>query len=132
MALLLNSSSIPLLLFQCNLSTIESRSSSFLENAVAYQNWQRGDQTHVVSCTAQNHLPNERVLESSAQLETSLAYVSTSSSNGSCFTAEKCVAIVWFKKDLRIDDHPGLLAASSYGSVVPVYVFDPDILVGEY
>ena len=38
------------------------------------------------------------------------------------------VALVWFKHDLRIDDHPGLVAASRYRTVVPVYVFDHRIL----
>ncbi|KAK7401168.1 hypothetical protein VNO78_12488 [Psophocarpus tetragonolobus] len=38
-------------------------------------------------------------------------------------------AIVWFKTDLRTDDHPALLAAaSSFPSLVPVYVFDCRIL----
>ncbi|KAK9103246.1 hypothetical protein Sjap_020500 [Stephania japonica] len=38
------------------------------------------------------------------------------------------VAIVWFKHDLRTDDHPALTAASQYRVVVPVYVFDHRIL----
>ncbi|CAO2839019.1 unnamed protein product [Amaranthus hypochondriacus] len=37
-------------------------------------------------------------------------------------------AVVWFKHDLRIDDHPGIVAASKYSVVVPVYVFDHRIL----
>ncbi|GAU45669.1 hypothetical protein TSUD_268360 [Trifolium subterraneum] len=37
-------------------------------------------------------------------------------------------AILWFKHDLRTDDHPGLLAASKFQSIVPVYVFDHRIL----
>ncbi|XP_021730318.1 uncharacterized protein LOC110697260 [Chenopodium quinoa] len=38
-------------------------------------------------------------------------------------------AVVWFKHDLRIDDHPGIVsAASNYSNVVPIYVFDPRIL----
>ncbi|KAF5731089.1 hypothetical protein HS088_TW19G00693 [Tripterygium wilfordii] len=36
--------------------------------------------------------------------------------------------ILWFKQDLRIDDHPGLVAASDYQAVVPLYVFDRRIL----
>ncbi|XP_073012014.1 uncharacterized protein [Typha latifolia] len=40
-------------------------------------------------------------------------------------------AVVWFKNDLRIDDHPGLVAAvAEHSTVVPVYVFDPRILSG--
>ncbi|KAL5744368.1 hypothetical protein ACOSQ2_027484 [Xanthoceras sorbifolium] len=37
-------------------------------------------------------------------------------------------AILWFKQDLRVDDHLGLVAASKYQSVVPLYVFDHRIL----
>eukprot|EP00262_Sarcandra_glabra_P019728 TRINITY_DN757_c0_g1_i1.p1 TRINITY_DN757_c0_g1~~TRINITY_DN757_c0_g1_i1.p1 ORF type:complete len:710 (+),score=119.17 TRINITY_DN757_c0_g1_i1:141-2270(+) len=43
-------------------------------------------------------------------------------------TKNKEVALVWFKHDLRTDDHPGLIAASQYPTVVPLYVFDPRIL----
>ncbi|PWZ14616.1 Pheophytinase, chloroplastic [Zea mays] len=41
-------------------------------------------------------------------------------------------AVVWFKHDLRIDDHPGLAAAVSEPRrpVVPLYVFDRRILAG--
>ncbi|KAA8539813.1 hypothetical protein F0562_026505 [Nyssa sinensis] len=37
-------------------------------------------------------------------------------------------AVLWFKHDLRSDDHPGLLAASRCRTVVPLYVFDRRIL----
>ncbi|CAH2077995.1 unnamed protein product [Thlaspi arvense] len=37
-------------------------------------------------------------------------------------------AVVWFKHDLRVDDHPGLLSASKYKAVVPLYVLDRRIL----
>jgi len=39
---------------------------------------------------------------------------------------------VWFKHDLRIDDHPGLAAAVAEPRrpVVPLYVFDRRILAG--
>ncbi|MCI35780.1 hypothetical protein A2U01_0057001, partial [Trifolium medium] len=37
-------------------------------------------------------------------------------------------AILWFKHDLRTDDHPGLLSASKFRSLVPIYVFDHRIL----
>jgi deoxyribodipyrimidine photolyase len=40
-------------------------------------------------------------------------------------------AILWFKHDLRVDDHPGLVAASKYRSLVPLYVFDHRILSRE-
>ncbi|CAM8935028.1 unnamed protein product [Rhodiola kirilowii] len=45
-------------------------------------------------------------------------------SNGSMNGA----AVVWFKHDLRLDDHPGLAAASEFDAVVPLYVFDRRIL----
>lgn len=38
--------------------------------------------------------------------------------------SEEKVALVWFKHDLRTDDHPGLVKASQYKTVVPVYIFD--------
>ncbi|KAM3259228.1 hypothetical protein ACQJBY_050792 [Aegilops geniculata] len=41
-------------------------------------------------------------------------------------------AVVWFKHDLRLDDHPGLVAACAEPRrpVVPLYVFDSRILAG--
>jgi hypothetical protein len=41
-------------------------------------------------------------------------------------------AILWFKHDLRVDDHPGLVTASKYRSLVPLYVFDHRILSREF
>lgn len=41
-------------------------------------------------------------------------------------------AILWFKHDLRTDDHPGLLAASEFRSLVPIYIFDHRILYRKY
>lgn len=38
------------------------------------------------------------------------------------------VAIVWFKQDLRVDDHPGLIAAAQYSDCLPLYVFDHRLL----
>lgn len=44
---------------------------------------------------------------------------------------EEGASVVWFKHDLRIDDHPGLVAAvSQHRTVVPFYVFDPRMLSG--
>lgn len=40
------------------------------------------------------------------------------------------LAIVWFKHDLRIDDHPGLAAALEYERVLPLFIFDPDVYAG--
>ena len=33
--------------------------------------------------------------------------------------------IMWFRRDLRLDDNPALLAAAADGDVVPVFVVDP-------
>ncbi|XP_010433666.1 PREDICTED: uncharacterized protein LOC104717742 isoform X1 [Camelina sativa] len=43
-------------------------------------------------------------------------------------TNESSTAVVWFKHDLRVDDHPGLLAASKHRSVIPLYVLDRRVL----
>ena len=37
------------------------------------------------------------------------------------------VSIYWFRDDLRLADLPGLAAAAQAGSVVPVFVRDPDL-----
>ena len=34
--------------------------------------------------------------------------------------------IVWFRSDLRLDDHPALAAAAARGSVVPVFIWAPE------
>jgi len=35
--------------------------------------------------------------------------------------------VVWFKRDLRVDDHRPLAAAARAGAVLPLYVFEPDL-----
>ena len=35
-------------------------------------------------------------------------------------------ALVWFKRDLRIDDHMPLLQAAKTGAVLPLYIIEPD------
>ncbi len=35
-------------------------------------------------------------------------------------------AIVWFRRDLRLADHPALTAASAHGAVLPVYIDSPE------
>lgn len=35
-------------------------------------------------------------------------------------------SILWFKRDLRIADHPALALAAQKGPVLPLYVFEPD------
>lgn len=37
-------------------------------------------------------------------------------------------ALLWFKQDLRLDDHPAVQAAMDADRVLPLYVFDPDLL----
>ncbi len=34
--------------------------------------------------------------------------------------------LFWFRRDLRLADHPGLTAAAAEGPVIPVFVLDPD------
>ena len=34
--------------------------------------------------------------------------------------------LLWFKRDLRIHDHPALTLAASLGRVLPLYVVEPD------
>lgn len=36
--------------------------------------------------------------------------------------------VVWFKKDLRVTDHAPLFHAASAGPVLPIYVYEPDIM----
>lgn len=38
---------------------------------------------------------------------------------------EKCKSIVWFRRDLRIEDNPALAAAAREGSVLPVFIWCP-------
>lgn len=35
--------------------------------------------------------------------------------------------IVWFKRDLRVDDHRPLLDAAARGPVLPLYVVEPEL-----
>jgi deoxyribodipyrimidine photo-lyase len=35
--------------------------------------------------------------------------------------------LVWFKRDLRVHDHPALTRAAGLGRVLPVYVVEPDL-----
>jgi len=38
------------------------------------------------------------------------------------------VQVVWFKRDLRVSDHPPLAEAALRGPVVPLYLFEPSLL----
>ena len=35
--------------------------------------------------------------------------------------------LVWFKRDLRVEDHPALTRAAGLGAVLPVYVVEPEL-----
>jgi deoxyribodipyrimidine photo-lyase len=35
--------------------------------------------------------------------------------------------LVWFKRDLRVHDHPALTLAAGFGPVLPVYIVEPDL-----
>ena len=37
-------------------------------------------------------------------------------------------SIMWFRRDLRLADHPALLAAAARGDVVPLFVVDPNLV----
>src|SRR5690242_16402556 len=42
-------------------------------------------------------------------------------------------AIVWFRRDLRVHDHPALVAArAEHEQVIPLYVLDDRLLHGRY
>ena len=38
------------------------------------------------------------------------------------------LTILWFRRDLRLDDHPALREACRLGPVLPVFVLDPALL----
>ncbi|KAJ7515707.1 hypothetical protein O6H91_22G024300 [Diphasiastrum complanatum] len=40
------------------------------------------------------------------------------------------VVILWFKNDLRVDDHPGLITASNSDILLPLFIFDPAVFKG--
>lgn len=40
--------------------------------------------------------------------------------------------VVWFRRDLRVHDHPALSAAGAEGLVAPLFVLDPTILEGRF
>ena len=39
--------------------------------------------------------------------------------------------IVWFKRDLRVQDHAPLVAACSAGEVLPLFAWEPTVWVGD-
>lgn len=46
----------------------------------------------------------------------------------SAYLCRVAVQLVWFKRDLRVDDHRPLVAARRAGPVLCVYVFEPDVI----
>jgi deoxyribodipyrimidine photo-lyase len=38
------------------------------------------------------------------------------------------VQVLWFRRDLRLDDHPALQEAHGRGRVLPLFILDPDLL----
>ncbi|HEU5205034.1 MAG TPA: deoxyribodipyrimidine photo-lyase, partial [Candidatus Limnocylindrales bacterium] len=52
---------------------------------------------------------------------------------GSRLTGAAAPTIVWFRRDLRIHDHPALVDSIGSGSpVVPLFVIDPRLLTGRF
>ena len=41
------------------------------------------------------------------------------------------VAVVWFKRDLRLHDHAALAAAARFGRVLPLFIQEPDLLAAD-
>ncbi|WP_223428382.1 FAD-binding domain-containing protein [Tateyamaria pelophila] len=35
-------------------------------------------------------------------------------------------SVLWFKRDLRVQDHPALALAAAHGEIVPLYIYEPD------
>ena len=42
------------------------------------------------------------------------------------------ISLVWFRRDLRVHDHPALVAAADVGRPVPVFCFDSRLLHGRH
>ena len=38
------------------------------------------------------------------------------------------IAVVWFKRDLRVFDHVPLFEASRHSAVLPLYVYEPELI----
>ncbi|HSW41117.1 MAG TPA: deoxyribodipyrimidine photo-lyase [Patescibacteria group bacterium] len=41
-------------------------------------------------------------------------------------------SVLWFRRDLRVHDHPALVAAVARGPVAPLFVLDPALLTGRF
>ncbi|KAF6152606.1 hypothetical protein GIB67_013053 [Kingdonia uniflora] len=71
---------------------------------------------------------NTSVLNSTAVLLSWQHLYCTTTQASSYRPIEKKVAVIWFKHDLRTDDHSALISASRYNSVLPLYIFDRRII----
>ena len=40
--------------------------------------------------------------------------------------------IVWFKRDLRVNDHKALVSAVKEGPIIPLYVFEPEYWTNDF
>ncbi len=59
--------------------------------------------------------------------------VGTVAAKGWVMTPTERPAIVWFRRDLRLHDHPALVAACrGHARVVPLFVLDPVLLTGRF
>lgn len=65
-------------------------------------------------------------------IENSAGRVVTHTTEQNGTTVEKKVAIVWFKHDLRMDDHVGLTSALQYDHVLPLFIFDSSFYAGTF
>ena len=93
------------------------------------------DSTIVLQChkVAAFRAPESSETRSDKRLARSIACASAGVASAGVTnrsTDSKELAILWFKHDLRLDDHPGVAAASAYKQVLPVYVFDPHVCAG--
>jgi len=63
-------------------------------------------------------------------MENSVGRVVTHAYGQNGTSVAKKVAIVWFKHDLRVDDHVGLTSAMQYDHVLPLFIFDYSFYAG--
>ncbi|XP_024379192.1 uncharacterized protein [Physcomitrium patens] len=82
-------------------------------------------------CKAHGKAPGVTIVDSSSSVKkvnNGAAHVVASRKNGAM--SGKKTAIVWFKHDLRTDDHPGLAFAAQYDHVIPLFIFDSSFYAG--
>lgn len=84
-------------------------------------------------CKAHGKAPGVTIVDSSSSVKkvnNGAAHVVASRKNGAM--SGKKTAIVWFKHDLRTDDHPGLAFAAQYDHVIPLFIFDSSFYAGNF